>query len=182
MSTPVGHSLVGMCILFLAACGEFFSGRPKQILLFCIIIACLPDIDFIPGIFAGNINAYHHRGTHTLLFAIIVPLVVWLVVRSKDRLKLTVLSFALVMSHLAVDYVTVDKTEPFGIPFFWPLSERYFYSGLAFLPDVFRGETVRTVFNLHNLGTVAREIAVFSPVAVITYFFCRGRLERQDAI
>ena len=174
MSTPVGHSVTGISICFLT-CSYLPSlqvgGLRKgwKTLVFCIVVACLPDIDFLPGIFVGNINYYHHRGTHSIFFALIVSLTVCAVVRKKAGLKWGLLTFILILSHLAIDYIAIDTVAPFGMPLLWPFSGEYFCSEYAFLPIVVRGSSVLSVFNSHNLRTVIVELIVFLPVALLCY-------------
>ncbi len=165
MSTPVGHSLVGVSICFLVL--RKFSDW--KTLLFCAIAACLPDIDFLPGIFAGNMNYYHHRGTHSIFFAFIVSLAVWALAKKKNGFKLGSIAFILVLSHLAIDYIAIDRAAPFGIPLLWPFSGKYFYFRYAFLPEVLRGDSVISIFNWHNLRTMIVELFIFLPIALLLY-------------
>ena len=167
MSTPIGHSLAGISIYFLS--GGRFSSPGWKALFFCVVVACLPDIDFLPGFFVGNFNYFHHKGTHSLVFALAVSLGVWFVLRNKWGL----LTFILILSHLAVDYAAIDRTAPFGMPFLWPFSGKYFYFKYAFLPEVLRESSIASVFNRHNLRTMIIELAVFLPIALLCYR--RGR-------
>ncbi len=182
MSSPVGHSLAGVSIYFLTRAyllrAPFIKGgwgiwgglrRGWKTVLFCIIIACLPDIDFFPGIFIGNINYYHHRGTHSIVFAIIVSLAVWALSRKKNGLKLGFLVLMLLLSHLAIDCISIDHLAPFGIPILWPISGKYFHFKYGFLPEVLRGASLITVFNRHNLYTVTVELIIFLPLALLSY-------------
>jgi membrane-bound metal-dependent hydrolase YbcI (DUF457 family) len=174
MSTPIGHSLAGVSIYFLSGCR--FSSPGWKALFFCVIAACLPDIDFLPGFFVGNINYFHHKGTHTLFFALAVSLGVWFVSRKSGGIKglssaapkWGLLTFILILSHLAVDYAAIDRTAPFGMPLLWPFSGKYFYFKYAFLPDVLRESSIASVFNRHNLRTVIVELAVFLPIALLS--------------
>ena len=166
MSTPIGHSLAGVSVYFLS--GRRFSSPGWKALFFCIVVACLPDIDFLPGFFVGNINYFHHRCTHSLFFALVVSLGVWFVSRKSGGIKWGLLTFILILSHLAVDYAAIDRTAPFGMPLLWPFSGEYFYSKYAFLPEVWRESSVASVFNRHNLRTVIVELAVFIPIALLS--------------
>ncbi len=181
MSTPVGHTLTGLSICFLheAVCKKL--GRFRRLRRFCIryslkgyifagFLACLPDIDFIPGVFTGDINQFHHCGTHSLGFAVIVSLSVWLIAKAKKIETADgwgLISFLLIMSHLGVDYLTIDKRAPFGIPFLWPLSGKYFYFRYAFLPYTVRYASVGSGFNIYNLRTVLYEFLIYLPLAII---------------
>ena len=174
MSTPIGHSLAGVSVYFLTRTYLLplqWGGlrRRWKALLFCAIIACLPDIDFLPGIFAGNINYYHHKGTHSIFFAFIVSLVVCILWKKRNSLKFGFLTFILVLSHLAIDYVAIDHVAPFGIPLLWPFCERYFYFKYAFLPEVFRGASLISILNRNNIYTVVIELIIFVPIVLLSY-------------
>ena len=137
-------------------------------LVFCAIMACLPDIDFLPGILIGNMNYYHHKGTHSIFFAFVASLIVWAVLRKKNGMVFCVLTFILILSHLAIDYIAIDGSAPFGIPLLWPFSMKYFYFKYAFLPQIVRGDSVISVFNMHNLYAVAVELIIFLPIAFLS--------------
>jgi len=178
MSTPIGHSLAGVSICFLTStylCPLQGRGlrRGWKSLLFCAIIACLPDIDFLPGIFVGNINYYHHKGTHSIFFALVMSLAVWAVARGKNRVKWGFLTFILILSHLAIDYITIDLGAPFGIPLLWPFSGKYFCFQNAFLPSTVRSASVASVFNAHNLRVILSELIIYLPLAIISYVVYR---------
>src|SRR5688500_4075005 len=72
MATPVGHSLAGYAVY--RSCAARESLRPMHALLLCIVMANLPDVDFLPGILAGRPALYHQGITHSLAAALLVPL------------------------------------------------------------------------------------------------------------
>ena len=188
MSTPVGHTLAGLSICFLhgAVChrfGKFEKVRKLCIryslkwLTFAAFLACAPDIDFVPGMFIGNINYFHHRGTHSLFFAVVLSLCIWFLMRIKKMESSSgwgLISFLLIVFHLGIDYVTIDKTAPFGIPFLWPFSARYFYFQNAFLPETARGSSMASAFNVHNLRTILCELIIYMPLTIISYFLYKA--------
>ena len=177
MSTPIGHSLAGISIYFLS--GSRFSSPGWKVLFLCVVVACLPDVDFLPGFFAGNINCFHHKGTHSLFFALVVSSGVWFALRKSNGIKWGFLAFMLILSHLVIDYVAIDRTAPFGMPLLWPFSGEYFYFKYAFLPEVLRESSVASIFNRHNLRTVIVELAIFLPIALLCYR-CGRRLVSEE--
>lgn len=86
MSSPVGHSVVGVAIgilYFLNPSGRWAPFwreiREKWVwLLAAALLANLPDIDYVPGILAGEFNLYHHGVTHTLGWIALVSLLIWI--------------------------------------------------------------------------------------------------------
>ena len=184
MSCPVGHTLAGLSICFLhgALCSRIEgSGKLKKFcikyslkgLVFAAFVACLPDIDFVPGIFVGDINYFHHQGTHSLSFAIVLSFLILLISRMgkmEQSLGWGFMSLLLIISHLGIDWLTIDKSLPFGIPVLWPFSGEYFHFENAFLPYNVRSASVASVFNVHNLRVILSELAIYLPPAIISYF------------
>ena len=105
--------------------------RRRTELLACMLIACAPDIDFLFGLVAGDLNRYHQLGTHTVLWALATALCIWLYGRASSRdapMTGFWLVFALLASHLVVDFFTEDLSEPVGIMLAWPFSNEFFNS------------------------------------------------------
>ncbi len=174
MSSPIAHSLAGLGIGFLSWRKVFKAPLTWKSVLFCVIMANLPDFDVIPGIFAGDINLYHHDYTHTFLFAFAASLVVSAFAR-RNRLKWAYMSFLLVLSHFVIDYITIDRSPPIGLPLFWPFSDIRFKWEFAFLPSVARGSSLISLLNAENIRTAAIETAVFLPFAILSYFVYRKK-------
>ena len=70
MPLPLGHAAIGFAV------NDFCSNEsvPNRLTLalFIVILANLPDIDFLFGLLLqGNGNAYHRGPTHSLLFALL---------------------------------------------------------------------------------------------------------------
>ncbi len=175
MASPVGHTLVGLSLGFLSWKRVFRSPIGWKGVLFCVVMANLPDFDVIPGIFAGDINRFHHDHSHTLLFAFAVSLVVY-ASAGKNRGKWALMSLVLVLSHFLVDLITIDTSPPVGLRLLWPLQDMSgdgFKWRYAFLPSVARGQSLVSLFNARNIEVVAVESAVFLSTAVVSYLFYR---------
>jgi inner membrane protein len=71
MSSPYGHSLIGLGLLNLCY-PRWFASRGKTFLLYGLVVlgACLPDLDFLPGIFSENPGRFHHGPFHSLGLAV----------------------------------------------------------------------------------------------------------------
>ena len=70
MPLPFGHSLMGYSLYEAIPNGEkSFSWR---MLIVYVVVANLPDIDFLPGLIQGNPNKYHHHFTHSITFCMLV--------------------------------------------------------------------------------------------------------------
>ncbi len=174
MSSPIAHSLAGLGIGFLSWRKVFKAPLTWKSVLFCVIMANLPDFDVIPGFFAGDINRYHHYYTHTFLFAFAASLAASALAR-RNRLKWAYVSFLLVLSHFVIDYITIDRSPPIGLPLLWPFSDIRFKWEFAFLPVVARGRTFISLLNAQNIRTAAIETAVFLPFAILSYLVYRKK-------
>lgn len=175
MASPVGHTLAGLAVGFFSWKRVFRAPMRWQGVLFCVIMANLPDFDVLPGIFAGDINKFHHDHSHTFLFAFAVTLVVY-AVAGKNRRGWAFMAFVLIMSHFWLDFIAVDTSPPIGLRLLWPLQDMAgdgFKWRYAFLPSVARGGSLPSLFNVHNVGVVAVETVVFLPPAIAAYLFYR---------
>ena len=167
MPSPVGHSLIGLAIgsaVLLRPCPPrrlaLELWRLRWPLLGCIVLASLPDLDYLPGILSGELNRYHHHDTHTLGFgaAALAGLAVLARTRGPGRgRRFLLLGLLLLLSHLAADMLTRDGSEPFGIMALWPLSEQRMISPVSLFP-AFRKDELAEVFQPVNLRPVFLEL------------------------
>lgn len=184
MSSPVGHSVIG------AAVGVLYFLKPSDwrslwnrasekwpLLLAAALLANLPDMDYIAGIMAGELNLYHHGVTHTLGWISLVSLLVWIPLRSKGAggRELSLI-FLLLFSHLALDWVTADGKEPYGIMILWPFSDDFFISGIPLLPHL-RKADFSELLDPYNFRIMAIELVRTLPVFLMAleYKLFRGR-------
>ncbi len=87
----------------------------------CIVLANLPDLDFIPGILVGHPDLFHHSFTHSYTMAAAVGLSAALLAKAwKNRpfLKTFLLSFFSYASHVLLD----SFFDNGSMPLFWPLT------------------------------------------------------------
>lgn len=132
MPSPVAHSLIGLSLaaawLLPRAPWRDLARRgwaqrtPALVVLFA---ANAPDLDYLPGIAMGDLNAFHHGISHTIPFVALMTacvLAMWRRARPvRAGLWLTVAG----LSHLAADMVTQDLRAPYGIPVLWPFSSEH---------------------------------------------------------
>ena len=77
MASPVFHGLAGAGLAY-ALAGDarlplFASLRQAAPLLFvAAVLACLPDVDYLPGIWRGSLNTTHQQATHSAGWALLV--------------------------------------------------------------------------------------------------------------
>jgi inner membrane protein len=115
----VTHTLVGLMLARAAT-----RGNPSHTAGMMMIAANIPDIDAV-SMFGGTLTylEYHRSYTHSLAFAplmaLIAPLVMFAVFRTRITWWAYALSFIGVLSHLALDW-----TNAYGIRLLLPFSNR----------------------------------------------------------
>src|SRR3972149_7738381 len=96
MPSPIGHSLMGYAIY------NFNKNRDNKTLILSILIANLPDIDFLGNIF---IKGFHHGPIHSILTSIIFFIIMELILPARGFLFLS-----LYTSHVFLDYMIKDPS------------------------------------------------------------------------
>lgn len=167
MATPVGHVLAGATTASLFLRSEKFRKR----LVLGGLLGGAADLDFIPGIVLGTPGRFHHGFTHSIAFAVLTCLVVALY-RHRERLQWGLLAGSAYMSHLLLDFVTLDPSPPVGIPLLWPLLDTAFSSPIPLLPRVLHSSV--SVINLHNFLVAGLEVVVFGTLLVVALKFRGG--------
>lgn len=188
MPTPVAHSLLGAAlhILRLPRCtgwralGRVLSASLGAWLL-AVVLANLPDVDYVAGIFQGYLNSRHHYLTHSLGWITLVSAGIWLcrfAWAGRRDLAPALFVWLLLASHLAADYFTQDGLAPYGIMVFWPFSDAFFAAGHPLFPKVEK-LSFGDLLTAHNAWVLLGEAAICLPVLLVAAGFkCRG-LPRQ---
>lgn len=179
MPTPIGHSLAGLTVR-LAARRRPLPSRGWSALLI-LILANLPDIDFLPGYLVGDPRAYHWGPAHSFAAALLVGLVIAAVGRARgwNFLPLFLIATAVYSSHLLLDLMLGPGAPSVGLQIFWPISHDRFmmpWSVFAMAPKTI--ETIGPVgalFSWEILPVIAREVAFLLPLAAATWALTRTR-------
>lgn len=148
--TPIAHS--GLALLGWGAAAR----KKRHTLLLFLIIASLPDIDFLLALFPGkNPFSLHQYYTHNLLFTLITTLCAFPFthgLREKTGLSLAALS------HLLLDLFTRDPAPPFGFRLFFPFSDQLF--NISLMPNMNK-DALNEIFSWHNAAVAAFELFFF---------------------
>jgi membrane-bound metal-dependent hydrolase YbcI (DUF457 family) len=179
MCTPIGHALAGAVIY---RGGLYRLGSNIWLLAIILLSANLPDVDFIFGYFEGNPNLYHHTWTHSLAFCLIVGVlavfVAWPFI-GRQSFWIGLLVFGAVLSHLVMDFFTVDQNPPLGIKLFWPITEKYYISPVLIFRDIYKVSTssgfLRSLLCRHNLITIFFEVVIVGPLFILVHLLYRKR-------
>ena len=177
MPSPLGHSLMGYAICR-ATIKQPVAHHWKLIIL-CVVAANAPDLDFLPGLFAGDLGRYHHGPSHSIFFAVLFGILAGTLF--SRRVYAFVMAFSLYLSHVLLDYLVQDPSPPLGVPLFWPFSHEYYMAPFAFYrpfnyPVSFAEPMISIVFSFHNLLTLLTEILFLLPVLVFVSWYKRSTL------
>jgi inner membrane protein len=150
--------------------------QPWRDLGLYIIVANAADLDFLPGLFIGDPNWYHHGISHSLGFAVLVALAYSLLVTLRSReakWRPFAICFVLWSSHIGLDYFSIDTRLSYGVPLLWPLSDAYYIAPFAFFPDIRRApagsEFLTSLVSLHNLWAISFELLVLGPILILVW-------------
>ncbi len=173
MPLPVGHSLMGYALSQTTPMRRDGSGW-KTILLF-VVVANLPDLDFALGFLNGTPNQYHrHFVSHSFGMSLLVGMLFGLYykyVRGKTFWNYFCIFTTVYFSHVALDYLSVDTSQPFGVPMLWPFSETYFMSPMPVFLAVEKGggnlAFLQSLFVMHNLMAAFWEFTIFLPLLTL---------------
>jgi inner membrane protein len=176
MPTPIAHGLAGYAFLIFAEpkLASDFRGNLKAMGT-GFFFGSLADADFFVAYYSKHPVLQHHYFTHSIFFALLIGLTMYLVLRALRKshpLRTAMILTAVYGTHLLLDYFTNDGSRPIGIPLLWPLSHKHFIAPVEFFLSIHRG-SMDVLFGPHNFKALLREILILGPFAVAAYW--RGR-------
>ena len=181
MPSPVGHSLAGYLIYHLTQ-GPARWHQWSLVALY-LVVANAPDLDFIPGLLVGDAGRYHHGITRSMGFAaffgFFFSMFLYLYKRAAIRRNFTIF-FCLYLSHVVLDYFSMDSSAPYGVPVYWPIDGQYYIASFTLFSDITRvsssGATFfSSLFSMHNLWSVCVELVVFLPLVLLLFTWKKER-------
>jgi hypothetical protein len=84
-----------------------------------------------------------------------------------------------ILTHLAIDWVSLDVSDPAGIELLWPFSGQRFMSDPVIFPGARRDEIFSSFTLSYNLFAVTWEILLLVPFVALCRFFY-DRANRDD--
>ena len=94
--------------------------------------------------------------------------------RSLSKAQILVL-FLVYAGHVLIDTLAKDLGAPYGVPLFWPFDSHYYISPVTLFSNFSHGThneglggVIRDIFSVHNLWTVAIEMAILGPLLWLT--------------
>jgi inner membrane protein len=178
MPSPVAHTLSGYIIYRFAFTSKAASWKK---LLLCCVSSNLPDVDFLPGFLLGKPNYFHHGISHSIGFSVAFALLMGSVfyIKGGSFLRNFLLFFSLYFSHVLLDLLSYDSSIPYGLTVLWPFTGDYYISPLSLFLDIHRSSEsatfITSMFNIHNLMAVLLELALFTPLIVVSVLLTRVR-------
>jgi membrane-bound metal-dependent hydrolase YbcI (DUF457 family) len=142
-----------------------------------VVCANLPDADFLPGLALGDPTAFHRGVTHTVAAAVVVSAVVWAagrLGRVRRPAALATVAGAAYLSHLLLDWMTVDAVPPAGIRLFWPVSGAWLHAPWSLLGEIIvdsrsREAFVRSLLTPAALRTWGRDVGVLIATVALVH-------------
>ncbi|MEM9538760.1 MAG: metal-dependent hydrolase [Cyanobacteria bacterium P01_E01_bin.42] len=171
MSSFLGHGLAGATVFFCdRKLGGYLSEKRRDRLLWLVwlvILACLPDLDYIVPFFHPSQNQ-GIRITHSLFGSLILPCltIILLAFRIKKKSDLAKYSFQVCcagLSHLILD-ILVGVT---ALPLFFPWSREVFKLPFGILPSA--GKILLT--NYYFYRNLYLELGVMLPLIVALFLW-----------
>lgn len=182
MPSPIGHALAG------AAIAWSFSGKSSEtagwkLPVACAVCAALPDIDLL-------YMPTHRTATHSVPVAIVLTILAvgvtgWVKpIRDWCRRFFGIESGMLTVglacglawsSHILLDWLGADANPPYGVQALWPLSDRWFFSGVDLFPGTERRDPFSTRAMLINLRAAVQEAVMMGSVAAGAWWLSTRR-------
>ena len=155
MPSPVGHLLAGVAVAWTVA-----PRAGPGLTAAAALLAAAPDLDLL-------LPVQHRTVTHSVAAVAIVTIVATVVTRQvtrASRARIAAVCGLAFASHLCLDWLGPDPVFPYGLQAFWPLSDRFYISGL----DIFRPTARTGIFTratmVRNLTAAAQELVLLGPI------------------
>lgn len=180
MPSPIGHTLSGLILYRVLnrkdPPGPAGTGFDWKWMLFFLVLANLPDFDFIVLTEKGfrYNDLYHHGPSHSVGFAAFCGLVSLAVIGLRrgfsPGIRAFGVAFAAVTTHVVLDYFGIDtySANGIGVPLLFPFRSDYYIFPYAFFPVPDRS----AVFSLHNLATGVFEVLFFGLILFAVDTLC----------
>jgi membrane-bound metal-dependent hydrolase YbcI (DUF457 family) len=188
MPTSIGHALGGYAALKATGTSAHPKGHNGWALFFlAVVVANLPDLDFVPGILLGNSNTFHRAASHSLLATLLVPALIAVVWRLRTRHFWAPFTACVVAygSHVLLDTIVPDPLGSGGVRLLWPITDnhyRFFVPGLEILnplrymdPEGFSASLFAEIFSWHGLRVFIVDALMVLPLVPLGVWISRRR-------
>jgi inner membrane protein len=151
--------------------------QQRKLVTLYLFAANAPDLDFLPGLFTGDLGQFHHGPSHSIAFAVVFGILAAVVF--PQRIYAFAVGLSLYLSHVLLDYLVQDPSPPFGVLLFWPFSKQYYMAPFAFYrsfdyPNSFSEPIISTFLTFHNFLTLLTEVLFLLPVLIFVSWYERS--------
>lgn len=175
MPSPIGHSLAGLAVGWLAEPAPASTGNRLRdtltpVVLWCAFVAAIPDADLL-------IPHFHRTATHSVTATVLLLIMVTAVTGKVTRHPAWRFALALTAAHathLLLDWLGTDRFPPPGLQMLWPFSTHFFYSGIDLFPPVER-RLLRPEAIGVNAYAAFWELLIMGPIAALAWLRRRLR-------
>ncbi len=190
MASPVFHALAGAGLAYAMAGDKrlpLFASLKKFLPLAAaaVALACLPDVDYLPGLWRGYLNTTHQQATHSIVWVLLASAGLWLAGRgwrpARFGWRAAAFIVVLVTSHLGIDLVTEDRLAPYGFPLWWPFSDAPVRAPFALLP-AWDKTALADLAGANNLRALVLELGAGLAFAAGCVAAKRGWTRRKAAL
>jgi membrane-bound metal-dependent hydrolase YbcI (DUF457 family) len=187
MASPIAHSFAGFWT-FLVFAKQLQIRLPVQWRQYVlklgvlVLLANLPDFDFLISFALLGNASLHHEFTHSLVAGVLVALAVSCLWRIAPGFwRSAMIYFTAYGSHLLIDLCT-GRTLGWtntgsGIPLLWPWPKE-FSSPLILIPGVRHG-SLRAIFSMDNAWASVYELLIFGAITVIIFVLWKPKLKSR---
>jgi hypothetical protein len=167
MPSPIGHALAGLTVHVLSA----RDGAERWSLRRAILMtgaATAADLDLLFRFVDGR--NHHQAESHSIGAAALAAAVVWAATRLSGWPRSAALGLwagCAWLTHLALDYLSLDTHPPIGILALWPFQPGYFKAPWTIFLDI--GRTLEWATVRHDALAVAWEIVLLGPLLLASW-------------
>jgi membrane-bound metal-dependent hydrolase YbcI (DUF457 family) len=173
MPSPIAHALAGVAAAWTAdlipgdrawrtsaPSASWYQRAGDGLTATCAALGMAADLDLVRG--------GHREFTHSIGAVFFVALfAAAMAVKSRRPIaRVTAMCAAAYATHILLDWLAEDPYFPMGIRALWPLSDRFYISGL----DLFRQTARRFITSESSMRlnalAIAQEIAILGPLVV----------------
>ncbi len=166
MALPIAHAAAGYLVHRAGRRVPEWAGWRGAAAL--MLVGNLPDADFLVGFVLGRPGMLHRGFSHTILAAALFGVAVGVLVRTFQGRRFTpaaLLFGGAYLSHLLLDWLTIDTRPPAGGQFLWPFSSAYLASPVTIFTEIHidgrtRESFLASVVNWPTVRVLAREVVI----------------------
>jgi len=173
MPSPIGHALAGLAAAWAAdmvpgnrawrtapASASWFERAGNGLSLACVGLGMAADLDL------GWIT--HRTVTHSIGAVAFAGIFAAALAANAHRpiARVTLMCAAAYATHLLLDWLAVDLSEPRGIQALWPFRYEWFISGADLFQQTERRHLLSAATMVKNARAILQEVVILGPVVV----------------